>query len=221
MGKSSKFINGMRVTDNETMEIVEMVLVGKINKEIVGLINYYGGQAVGLSGKDGKLIKARKMEIKIPDDSEGALEITDLGMVGEVESIDPTIIKVLDINKFIPVIAPIGIGSKGETYNINADFVVGKIASALRAEKLIMLTDVEGLLDENKDLISTIDAKKVREYIKTGVISQGMIPKVNCCLEALSEGVVKTHIIDGRVRHALLLEIFTDVGIGTEIVMSY
>jgi acetylglutamate kinase len=221
MGKSSKFVNGMRVTDVETMDIVEMVLVGKINKEIVGLINYYGGQAVGLSGKDGKLIKARKMDIKKPDDNEAAFEITDLGMVGEVESINPAIIEVLDRNKFIPVIAPIGIGSKGETYNINADLVVGKIASALRAEKLIMLTDVDGLLDEKKELISTIDAKKVREYIKTGVISEGMIPKVNCCLEALNEGVVKTHIIDGRVRHALLLEVFTDVGVGTEIVMSY
>jgi acetylglutamate kinase len=221
MGKSSKFVNGMRVTDVETMDIVEMVLVGKINKEIVALINYYGGQAVGLSGKDGKLIKARKMDIKKPDDNEAAFEITDLGMVGEVESINPAIIEVLDRNKFIPVIAPIGIGSKGETYNINADLVVGKIASALRAEKLIMLTDVDGLLDEKKELISTIDAKKVREYIKTGVISEGMIPKVNCCLEALNEGVVKTHIIDGRVRHALLLEVFTDVGVGTEIVMSY
>ncbi|MDY6853257.1 MAG: acetylglutamate kinase [Thermodesulfobacteriota bacterium] len=221
MGKSSKFVNGMRVTDNETMEIVEMVLVGKINKEIVGLINYYGGQAVGLSGKDAKLVNARKLEVNKPDDNEADFETMDLGMVGEVESINPAIIEVLDRNKFVPVIAPIGIGSKGETYNINADLVVGKIASALRAEKLIMLTDVEGLLDENKELISTIDAKRVREYIKTGVISQGMIPKVNCCLEALSEGVVKTHIIDGRVRHALLLEIFTDIGIGTEIVMSY
>jgi len=219
MGKPSKFIDGMRVTDLETMDIVEMVLVGKINKEIVGLINHHGGQAVGLSGKDGQLIMARKLDIVKQKDGTDAPEIIDIGMVGEVESINPNVIEALDRNKFIPVIAPIGIGSQGETYNINADLVAGKIASALRAEKMVLLTDVEGLLDEKKRLISTIDSKKVRKYIKEGIISEGMIPKVTCCLEALTEGVVKTHIIDGRVKHALLLEVFTDVGVGTEIVM--
>jgi acetylglutamate kinase len=219
MGKPSTFIDGMRVTDLETMDVVEMVLVGKINKEIVGLINHHGGQAVGLSGKDGQLIKAKKLDIIKQKDGADAPEIIDIGMVGEVESINPNVIEALDRNKFIPVIAPIGIGSQGETYNINADLVAGKIASALRAEKLVLLTDVEGLLDENKRLISTIDSKKVRKYIKDSIISEGMIPKVTCCLEALTEGVVKTHIIDGRVKHALLLEVFTDVGVGTEIVM--
>ena len=219
MGKPSKFIDGMRVTDLETMDIVEMVLVGKINKEIVGLINHHGGQAVGLSGKDGQLIMAKKLDIIKQKDGTDAPEIIDIGMVGEVESINPNVIEALDRNKFIPVIAPIGIGSQGETYNINADLVAGKIASALRAEKMVLLTDVEGLLDEKKRLISTIDSKKVRKYIKEGIISEGMIPKVTCCLEALTEGVVKTHIIDGRVKHALLLEVFTDVGVGTEIVM--
>ena len=219
MGKPSKFIDGMRVTDLETMDIVEMVLVGKINKEIVGLINHHGGQAVGLSGKDGQLIMAKKLDIIKQKNGTDAPEIIDIGMVGEVESINPNVIEALDRNKFIPVIAPIGIGSQGETYNINADLVAGKIASALRAEKMVLLTDVEGLLDEKKRLISTIDSKKVRKYIKDGIISEGMIPKVTCCLDALTEGVVKTHIIDGRVKHALLLEVFTDVGIGTEIVM--
>ncbi|KAF0120126.1 MAG: acetylglutamate kinase [bacterium] len=219
MGKPSKFIDGMRVTDLETMDIVEMVLVGKINKEIVGLINHHGGQAVGLSGKDGQLIMAKKLDIIKQKDGTDAPETIDIGMVGEVESINPNVIEALDRNKFIPVIAPIGIGSQGETYNINADLVAGKIASALRAEKLVLLTDVEGLLDEKKRLISTIDSKKIRKYIKDGIISEGMIPKVTCCLEALTEGVVKTHIIDGRVKHALLLEVFTDVGVGTEIVM--
>ena len=220
MGKPSRFVEGMRVTDPETMNIVEMVLVGKVNKEIVGLINHHGGQAVGLSGKDGQLIKSVKLDIVRSKEGTAPPEIIDLGMVGDVESINPGIVEVLHKNKFIPVIAPVGIGSKGETYNINADLVAGKVASALRAEKLILLTDVEGLLDENKELVSTINSKKVREYLKSGVISDGMIPKVNCCLEALGEVVVKTHIIDGRVNHALLLEVFTDVGVGTEIVMS-
>ena len=220
MGKTSRFVDGMRVTDLETMDVVEMVLVGKVNKEIVGLINHHGGQAVGLSGKDGQLIKAKKLGIKREKEGTDAPEIIDIGMVGEVESIQPNIIEALDKDKFIPVIAPVGIGSKGETYNINADLVAGKIASALRAEKLILLTDVEGLRDEHEHLISTINVRGVRKYMEEGVISGGMIPKVNCCIEALSEGVIKTHIIDGRVKHALLLEVFTDVGIGTEIVMS-
>lgn len=220
MGKSPKFVGGMRVTDLETMDVVEMVLAGKINKEIVGLINHYGGQAVGLSGKDGQLIKARKLDIVESKKGTEAPEVIDIGMVGEVESINPNIVEVLDGNKFIPVIAPIGIGAGGETYNINSDLVAGKIASALRAEKLILLTDVSGLMDGRKRLISTIDTKQIREYIESGIISGGMIPKVNCCLDALSEGVAKTHIIDGRIKHALLLEVFTDVGVGTEIVMT-
>jgi len=218
MGKSTKFVGGMRITNPETMDVVEMVLAGKINKEIVGLINHYGGQAVGLSGKDGQLIKARKLDVTGLTDGTDTHEIIDIGMVGEVESIDPNIVEVLDGNNFIPVIAPIGIGKDGETYNINADLVAGKIASALRAEKLILLTDVEGLIDERKELISTIDTKRVKKYIKSGIIYGGMIPKANCCLEALREGVVKTHILDGRVKHAVLLEVFTDVGVGTEIV---
>ena len=220
MGKSSKFIDGMRVTDLETMDVVEMVLVGKVNKEIVGLINHHGGQAVGLSGKDGQLIKARKLDIKRWKQGTDAPEIIDIGMVGEVESINPNIIEVLDKDKFIPVIAPIGIGNTGETYNINADLVAGKIASALRAEKLILLTDVEGLRDEHEKLISTVNIRGVKKHMENGVISGGMIPKVSCCIEALSEGVIKTHIIDGREKHAVLLEVFTDVGIGTEITMS-
>ena len=220
MGKSSEFIDGMRVTDLETMDVVEMVLVGKVNKEIVGLINHHGGQAVGLSGKDGQLIKARKLDIKRWKQGTDAPEIIDIGMVGEVESINPNIIEVLDKDKFIPVIAPIGIGNAGETYNINADLVAGKIASALRAEKLILLTDVEGLRDEHEKLISTVNIRGVKKHMENGVISGGMIPKVSCCIEALSEGVIKTHIIDGREKHAVLLEVFTDVGIGTEITMS-
>ena len=220
MGKSYEFIDGMRVTDLETMDVVEMVLVGKVNKEIVGLINHHGGQAVGLSGKDGQLIKARKLDIKRWKQGTDVPEIIDIGMVGEVESINPNIIEVLDKDKFIPVIAPIGIGNAGETYNINADLVAGKIASALRAEKLILLTDVEGLRDEHEKLISTVNIRGVKKHMENGVISGGMIPKVNCCIEALSEGVIKTHIIDGREKHAVLLEVFTDVGIGTEITMS-
>ncbi len=220
MGMPSKFVGGMRVTDVETMDVVEMVLAGKVNKEIVGLINHYGGRAVGLSGKDGQLVSARKLDMLMSKEDTEPPEIIDIGMVGEVESINPNIVEVLDGNNFIPVVAPIGIGCKGETYNINADLVAGKLASALRAEKLILLTDVEGLKDERKKLISTVTTEEIRKYIEAGVISGGMIPKVNCCLEALNEGVAKTHIIDGRVKHALLLEVFTDVGVGTEIVVA-
>jgi acetylglutamate kinase len=217
IGKKSQFIEGMRVTDAETMDVVEMVLVGKVNKEIVALINQHGGKAVGLSGKDGKLIVAKKMKLARRRGQGRALELIDIGMVGEVTQINPGVIEALEKENFIPVIAPVGVGEEGETYNINADLVAGKIASALKAEKLILLTDVEGVKGENKRLIPSLDAKQAKRLIARKVISSGMIPKVNCCLEALEEGVAKTHIIDGTVEHAVLLEIFTDVGIGTQI----
>jgi acetylglutamate kinase len=217
MGKESRFVQGMRVTDTETMDVVEMVLGGKVNKEIVGNINRHGGKAVGLSGKDGGLILARKLEMKAVNPDTLTPEIIDVGMVGEVEAVHPAIIDALEQSNFIPVIAPIGVGLAGETYNINADLVAGRIAGALRAEKLILLTDVEGVKDKEGRLISTIDVSRVPDLINDGTISGGMIPKVNCCLDAVEEGVTKTHIIDGRMEHACLLEIFTDKGIGTAI----
>jgi acetylglutamate kinase len=217
MGKRSRFIQGMRVTDGETMDVVEMVLVGKVNKEIVSLINQQGGKAVGLSGKDGGLITARKLKMAKRTGKGGMPEVIDIGMVGEVKAINPKVIETLEKEKFIPVIAPVGVGEEGETYNINADLVAGEIASALKAEKLILLTDVEGVLNERHLLIHTLNAKQAKRFIAQKIISAGMIPKVNCCLHALEKGVVKTHIIDGRVEHAILLEIFTDVGIGTQI----
>lgn len=217
MGKSSTFIEGQRVTDEESMEVVEMVLVGKVNKEIVSLINQQGGKAVGLSGKDGHLITAKKLRLSSWSSKNRSRKPKDIGQVGEVTSVNPHVIETLDRSKFIPVIAPIGLGENGETYNINADTVAGKIASALKAEKLILLTDTEGVLDHKKALISSMNEKKAKTLIKKGQISGGMIPKVNCCLQALKEGVAKTHIIDGRIRHAILLEIFTDVGVGTQI----
>jgi len=217
MGKSSKFIEGLRVTDEESMEVVEMVLVGKVNKEIVSLINQQGGKAVGLSGKDGNLITAKKLRLSSSSSKSSPRKLKDIGQVGEVASINPHVIETLDRSKFIPVIAPVGLGENGETYNINADTVTGKIASALKAEKLILLTDTEGVLDNKRALISSMNERKAKTLIKKGQISGGMIPKVNCCLQALKEGVAKTHIIDGRIRHAILLEIFTDVGVGTQI----
>ena len=217
MGKTSQFIDGMRVTDAEGMEVVEMVLVGKINKEIVSLINQHGGKAVGLSGKDGNLITARKLERSIPVSSGSRDKPQDMGLVGEVQSVNPQIIDALDRSKFIPVIAPVGVGTDGTTYNINADMVAGKIASALNAEKLMLLTDTDGVLDEKGQLISSMNEKELKDQIQRGQISGGMIPKVTCCLHALKEGVAKAHIIDGRIKHAVLLEIFTDVGIGTQI----
>ena len=217
MGKKSQFIEGMRVTDEETMDVVEMVLVGKVNKEIVSLINQQGGKAVGLSGKDGRLITAKKLKLTKSRGKGEMPEVIDIGMVGEVKAINPGVIEALEKENFIPVIAPVGVGEKGETYNINADLVAGKIAAALKAEKLILLTDVEGVMDEKHRLIPTLDVKQAKRLIARKVISSGMIPKVNCCLEALDEGVAKTHIIDGRVEHAILLEIFTDVGVGTQI----
>lgn len=217
IGKKSEFIQGMRVTDKETMDVVEMVLVGKVNKEIVALINQQGGKAVGLSGKDGKLILAKKLKLT-RDRGKGEIpEEIDIGMVGEVKAVNPEVIEALEKKNFIPVIAPVGVGDEGETYNINADLVAGKIASSLKAEKLILLTDVEGVMDKKRSLIPSLDIKQAKRLIEQKIISSGMIPKVNCCIDALMEGVSKTHIIDGRVEHAILLEIFTDVGIGTQI----
>jgi acetylglutamate kinase len=217
MGKTSQFIDGLRVTDEEGMEVVEMVLVGKINKEIVNLINQHGGKAVGLSGKDGNLITARKFEHSSSASSGSGNKPPDMGLVGEVQSVNPQVIDALDRSTFIPIIAPIGVGTDGTTYNINADMVAGKIASALNAEKLMLLTDTDGVLDEKGQLISSMNEGELKDRIKNGQISGGMIPKVTCCLQALKEGVAKAHIVDGRIKHAVLLEIFTDVGIGTQI----
>lgn len=213
----STFVNGMRVTDAPTMDVVEMVLVGKVNKEIVNLIQLHGGRAVGLSGKDGGLIRARKLYMQRKREADLPPEIIDIGSVGEVESIHPLVIETLDQGGFIPVIAPVGVGEKGETYNINADLVAGKVAGALKAEKLVLLTDVAGILDRDGKLMSTIYRSEVPALVQSGVIAGGMIPKVQCALDALAEGVGKVHVIDGRVDHAVLLEIFTKGGVGTEI----
>jgi len=217
MGRTTDFIQGMRVTDSETMNVVEMVLGGKVNKEIVGNINHFGGKAVGLSGKDGNLITARKMEMTRINPDTFTPEIIDVGMVGEVVSINPAVLTALEESSFIPVIAPVGVGVNGETYNINADLVAGRVAGALNAEKLILLTDIEGVKDKQGQLISTIDIGDVAALIEDETISGGMIPKVNCCVDAVNEGVKKAHIIDGRMKHACLLEIFTDRGIGTAV----
>jgi len=221
MGISSRYVRGMRVTDPETIDVIEMVLVGKVNKEIVGLINHHGGMAVGLSGKDGGLILARKMNVTVASSNkEESPEIIDLGMVGEIIRINPLLINSLDENKFIPVIAPVGVGEQGETYNINADLVAGHTATALGAEKLILLTDVEGVKNNKGEQLSTLKVSQARKMINEGVVGAGMIPKVECCMDALEGGVGKTHIIDGRVRHAVLLEIFTQAGVGTEVVLK-
>ena len=207
------------MTDPETIDVIEMVLVGKVNQEIVRLINHHGGMAVGVSGKDGGFITARKMNVSITSDQKET-EIIDIGMVGEIIGINPTLINSLDENKFIPVIAPVGVGENGETYNINADLVAGKTAEALGAEKLILLTDVEGVKNKKGELIGTLKVKHARKMVHDGVVGAGMIPKVECCIEALECGVAKTHIIDGRVKHAVLLEIFTEKGVGTEVVLK-
>ena len=213
-----EFVDGMRVTDKQTMGVVEMVLVGKVNKEIVTLINRNGGNAVGLSGKDGSLITARKMKYLKKKGDDRPPEIIDMGMVGEITAVDNKILLSLIENEFIPVIAPVGAGKDGETYNINADLVAGHIAASLNARKLILLTDTEGVLDKKSKLISTIRMEEVGPLIGDGIIKGGMIPKLNCCLEALNRGVKKAHIIDGREEHAILLEIFSKTGVGTEIV---
>ena len=217
MGKEPTFVYGQRVTDRETMDIVEMVLGGLVNKEIVALINSHGGKAVGLSGKDGGLIRARKKLIKKAAET-GEEETMDIGLVGEVESIDPAILDSLQRDGFIPVISPIGVGSGGEAFNINADYVASAVASSLKAEKLILLTDVPGIKDKKGNVVSTIPKKNVKKLIDDGTVTGGMLPKVQACARALDGGVKKTHIVDGRVPHCLLLEIFTKEGIGTEII---
>ena len=216
-GIVSEFVKGMRVTDSATMGVVEMVLTGQVNKEVVGYINQHGGLAVGLSGKDGNLLLCTKLlqDVKRED---GSIETVDIGFVGDVTHVDATILETLEKGGFIPVIAPVGVGSGGESYNINADLVAGHVAAALGAEKLILLTDVNGVKDKDGQLLSSIELDRVPELIDNGTISGGMIPKVTCCADALRGGVKKAHIVDGRVEHAVLLEIFTDVGIGTEIV---
>jgi acetylglutamate kinase len=216
LGLKSKFVRGMRVTDEATMEAAEMVLQ-RINKDIVAMISRRGGRAVGLSGKDGDLIVSRKMRVVVRDDN-GRKSTLDIGLVGEVDTINPDVIRTLEAANFIPVIAPTGVGRDGQTYNINADVAAGEIAAALKAEKLILLSDVEGVKDREGRLISTLDAPEARKLIARDVIHEGMIPKVECCIDALQKGVAKTHIIDGRVRHAVLLEIFTRLGVGTEVV---
>ena len=215
-----EFVDGMRVTDKQTMDVVEMVLVGKVNKEIVNLINQHGGRAVGLSGKDGQLITARKMKYVKNKGNDRPPEIIDIGMVGEITSVDNQVLMSLIQNEFIPVIAPVGAGKKGETYNINADLVAGHIAASLDARKLILLTDTEGVLDQEGTLLSTLRADEVGRLVSDGTIKGGMIPKVNCCVNAINGGVKKAHIIYGRIAHSLLLEIYTDKGIGTEIIRN-
>lgn len=219
LGKESKFVQGMRVTDEETMDIVEMVLVGKVNQEIVGLINRHGGRAVGLSGKDANLIRAEKYYLNAEKVKETPPEIIDIGLVGKVKAVNAELITTLMADGVIPVIAPTGVGDEGETYNINADLVAGAVASALAAEKLILLTDVPGVLNRQKELIHTMDERTTRRMIEEGTIEGGMFPKVKCCLKALRGGVKKAHIVDGRLKHTILLEMFTDQGIGTEIVL--
>jgi acetylglutamate kinase len=214
VGKKGQFVQGMRVTDAETMDIVEMVLAGQVNKEIVELINTAGGRAVGLTGQDGGLIRARKLLMSTPGNPE---ETVDIGQVGEIQSIDPAVILTLSQQGFIPVIAPIASGEEGETYNINADVVAGKVAEVLRAEKLVLMTNTAGVLDREGNLLTGLTAKRVDELFADGTISGGMLPKIASALDAAKAGVNAVHIIDGRVDHALLLEIMTDSGVGTMI----
>ena len=212
MGKKGEFIQGMRVTDAETMDVVEMVLGGQVNTDIVNLINQHGGRAVGLSGTDGPLIRARKLLVHGKDNPK---ELIDIGRVGEVESIDPEVVQLLTAQNFVPVIAPVGVGKDGESYNINADLVAGKLAEVLKAEKLVVLTNTPGVLDKNGNLLTGLSAKKIDELFADGTISGGMLPKIGSALEAVKNGVNSCHIIDGRVEHAVLLEILTSEGVGT------
>ena len=212
VGKKGEFIQGMRVTDAETMDVVEMVLGGQVNTDIVNLINQHGGRAVGLSGTDGPLIRARKMLMRGKDNPK---ELIDIGQVGEVESIDPEVIQLLTSQNFVPVIAPVGVGKDGESYNINADLVAGKLAEILKAEKLLVLTNTPGVLDKNGNLLTGLSARKIDELFADGTISGGMLPKIGSALEAVKNGVNSCHIIDGRVEHAVLLEILTNEGVGT------
>jgi acetylglutamate kinase len=215
IGKESKFVDGMRVTDSETMDVVEMVLGGLVNKDIVNLIAHHGGRAVGLTGKDGDLIRARKLTIKRNSPELEAPEIIDIGHVGEVESIDPGVVDMLVSGDFIPVIAPIGVGEDGRSYNINADLVAGHMAEVLKAEKLILLTNTTGLLDKQGEMLTGLGADDVAALIDDGTIHGGMLPKIGCALSAVNSGVKAAHIIDGRVEHAVLVELFTDEGVGT------
>ena len=217
IGKQGEFIQGMRVTDAETMDMVEMVLGGLVNKDIVNLINRQGGHAVGLTGKDGGFIRAKKMLMR---DREKTDEWIDIGQVGEIESIDPALIALLETRDFIPVIAPIGVGESGESYNINADLVAGRLASVLGAEKLILLTNTPGVLDRHGNLLTGLTAQRVDELFEDGTISGGMMPKIGSALDAVKSGVKSCHIIDGRVEHGLLLEVLTDAGVGTLIKAS-
>jgi acetylglutamate kinase len=212
VGKKGEFIQGMRVTDAETMDVVEMVLGGQVNKDIVNLINRHGGHAVGLTGKDGAFIRAKKMMVRGPGDND---ELIDIGQVGEVEAIDPHVVETLLAGGFIPVIAPIGFGKKGESYNINADLVAGKVAEILKAEKLVVLSNIPGVLDKSGKLLTGLTARKVDELFADGTIHGGMLPKIASALDAVKNGVNTCHIIDGRVEHALLLEILTNEGVGT------
>jgi len=214
IGKETRFIQGMRVTDSETMDVVQMVLGGLVNKEIVSLINRHGGRAVGLTGKDGGLINARPLKLDAPSGDTG--NDLDLGHVGEVESIDPSVVRMLDDDRFIPVVAPIGVGREdGKSYNINADLVAGKMASVLGAEKLLLLTNTPGVLDDSGQLLTGLDTARTDALIDAGIIHGGMLPKVHCALDAVKSGVKTSHIIDGRVKHSVLLELLTDKGVGT------
>lgn len=215
LGKTTDFVDGMRVTDSETMDVVEMVLGGLVNKEIVNLINQHGGKAVGLTGKDGNFIRAKKIKLKKAAIDSEAFELIDLGHVGDVTSIDTDVLNMLNQSNFIPVIAPIGVGENGESYNINADLVAGKIAEELNAEKLILLTNTAGILDKQGKLLTGLSLADIDDLIADGTISSGMIPKTRCAIDALKGGVTSVHIIDGRVEHAVLLELFTDQGVGT------
>ncbi len=215
LGKESRFIDGMRVTDSETMDVVEMVLGGLVNKEIVNLITHHGGRAVGLTGKDGDLIRARKLTIRRDDPELDVPEIIDLGHVGEVESIDASVVDMLTSGDFIPVVAPIGVGEDGHSYNINADLVAGHMAEVLKAEKLMLLTNTPGLLAKEGNLLTGLKVGDVKRLIEDGTVHGGMLPKVGCALSAINTGVKAAHIIDGRVTHAVLVELFTDEGVGT------
>lgn len=215
LGKQTEFVQGMRVTDAETMDVVEMVLGGLVNKEIVNLINQHGGSAVGLTGKDGDLIRARKLNLTRANPEAQVPEIIDIGHVGEVESIDASVVDMLVHGNFIPVVAPIGVGGDGRSYNINADLVAGKMAEVLEAEKLILLTNTQGLLDKQDRLLTGLSLERVDELIADGTITGGMLPKIGCAVDVVKAGVNSAHIIDGRVEHAVLVELFTDQGIGT------
>ena len=211
----SHFVNGMRVTDTQTMDVVEMVLGGSVNKEIVNLINQNGGKAIGLTGKDGKLIQAKKLKVTHKSPEMEASEIIDIGHVGEVESVNIDVINMLCASDFIPVIAPVGVDEKGHAYNINADLVAGKVSEVLKAEKLMLLTNIAGLLDKQGNLLTGLSTQQVDDLIADGTIYGGMLPKISCALDAVKAGVKRAHIIDGRVAHATLLEVFTDTGVGT------